>query len=467
MESAAERPSQIVHERTVASTPQGQNVVVAMERISTGGTHHEARYQRPASGSMSGSQRMSKIRARTSLFPERESAAREANRSRMAAVRMADREQQLAVQAQQSLSSAVGVARISWQHWKTEQEGTWDDPAVRAREHVLAESLGIGNEQLLLGSDWVQTNMPTLADFVTFCHKELDWTMPLVHSPVQYKPGIMTRCLSVYDYFDAPLPLVEFVEYSLPASHVDSQWKMLHCEKEASALRALAAKLLERLEEIPSESEDDSGDELEQQQEREQREQREQREREQCEREEQEHTEVSGSRAVLLDFYGGGSPQAHQAAQIMRDAGVSCRTLFASCQQTDSCGYNGSKWACMLWALGPERFYEFTREQASVVLQPAFIAEQNVKLGYGHSTEARWLGCRRILELATLDNPDGAGVDPWWLSCPAYDHFLEAFQSTISDADHFRRGGLEIMVVNTDCAGASGKHWFVVAWVIE
>jgi hypothetical protein len=189
-------------------------------------------------------------------------------------------------------------------------------------------------------------------------------------------------------------------------------------------------------------------------------------EREQWEREQQAREEAPGSRAVLLDFYNGGSPQAHQVARIMRDAGVSCRTLFASCQQTDSCGYNGSKWACMLWALGPEIFYEFTHEQASMVLQPSFIAEQNVKLGYGHSTVARWLGVRRIMELATLDNPDGAGVDPWWLSCPAYDHFLETFQSTISDADHFRRGGLEIMVVNTDCAGARGRHWFVVAWVI-
>ena len=204
---------------------------------------------------------------------------------------------------------------------------------------------------------------------------------------------------------------------------------------------------------------------LAQQQRREQEEQ-ERCERERCEREQWEREQrvcvevdvVSGSRAVLLDFYAGGSPQARQAAQIMRDTGVSCRTLFASCQQTDSCGYNGSTWACMLWALGPERFYDITREQASMVLQPSFIAEQNVKLGYGHSTVARWLGSRRIMELATLDNPDGAGVDPWWLSCPAYDHFLEAFQSTISDADHFRRGGLEIMVVNTGCAGSRGSH---------
>ena len=41
----AERPSQVVHERTVASTPKGQDVVVAiensLERCSTGGTRRE------------------------------------------------------------------------------------------------------------------------------------------------------------------------------------------------------------------------------------------------------------------------------------------------------------------------------------------------------------------------------------------------------------------------------------------
>ena len=101
------------------------------------------------------------------------------------------------------------------------------------------------------------------------------------------------------------------------------------------------------------------------------------------------------------------------------------------------------------------------------MLQPSFIDEQNVKLGYGYSVEARWLGSRRIIELATLDNPDAPGAEPWWLTCPAYDIFLEALNSTITNANDFRRGGLEIRIVNTDLAGQRGTHWFLVAWVIE
>jgi hypothetical protein len=68
---AAERPSQIVTERTVATTPKGQDVVVTMERLSTGGSRYEARYDHPTSGPMSDRQRQMKTRARTSLFPEK------------------------------------------------------------------------------------------------------------------------------------------------------------------------------------------------------------------------------------------------------------------------------------------------------------------------------------------------------------------------------------------------------------
>ena len=87
---AADRPSQIVHERTVATTPNGRDVVVAMERLSTGGTLREARYERPVSGPMSGSQRMAKQRARTSLFPDKHVAEKEKNTGRMAAIRAAE-----------------------------------------------------------------------------------------------------------------------------------------------------------------------------------------------------------------------------------------------------------------------------------------------------------------------------------------------------------------------------------------
>ena len=80
---------------------------------------------------------------------------------------------------------------------------------------------------------------------------------------------------------------------------------------------------------------------------------------------------------------------------------------------------------------------------------------------------AQWLGPREIIKLAAIDNPDGAGEAPWWFCCPAYDHFLDAFQRTMSDEDHFRRRNLEIMAVNTDSAGQGGSHWFLVAWLIE
>ena len=151
----------------------------------------------------------------------------------------------------------------------------------------------------------------------------------------------------------------------------------------------------------------------------------------------------------------------------MRGAGLSCRTLFSNTQLGSSCGYNGAKWACMLYGLGRDRFHAFSWEQAQVVLQSDLIAEQNIALGYGNTTQAHWLNALQIITLAAKDNPDGAGVEPWWLSCPAYDHFLEGFEHTMNRVSDPRRGSLQIAVVNTDCAGSSGHHWFVVAWLIE
>ena len=67
-------------------------MVVQMERLSTGGTRHEALYERPASGAMSDSQRAAKTRARTQLFPDKAAASREKDSGRKAAVRAAERE---------------------------------------------------------------------------------------------------------------------------------------------------------------------------------------------------------------------------------------------------------------------------------------------------------------------------------------------------------------------------------------
>ena len=62
------RPSQIVHETSVA-TPQGQNIIVTLERTSTGGTRREAAFKRAAGGAMSEAERAQKKRVRASLFP--------------------------------------------------------------------------------------------------------------------------------------------------------------------------------------------------------------------------------------------------------------------------------------------------------------------------------------------------------------------------------------------------------------
>ncbi len=69
------RPSQIVHETSVA-TPQGQNIIVTLERTSTGGTQREAAFKRAAGGAMSEAERAQKKRVRASLFPDRQAAGR-------------------------------------------------------------------------------------------------------------------------------------------------------------------------------------------------------------------------------------------------------------------------------------------------------------------------------------------------------------------------------------------------------
>ena len=171
----------------------------------------------------------------------------------------------------------------------------------------------------------------------------------------------------------------------------------------------------------------------------------------------------TGRRCLVIDFFD--SAKAHQAAGMMSDSGFACRTLFSRSQLADSCGYNSAKWACMLHALGPEHFHGLTREQANVVLQPAFIAEQNQKLGYSGET-AVWLGARRIIELATCDNPEGTGVAPWWLSCVAYNHFEAAMSQIFSNESDARRSSLQIMIVNTDSADQSGQHWFFVSFLM-
>ena len=135
---------------------------------------------------MSGSQRMAKTRARTLPFPDKEAAAREQDTGRMAALRAAYRESER--------QSTQSVATLWWAL----------DPDVLAESRVLAETLGIADENLLLG-DWAsRSRFRRLASWLTFSRETLGWQMPLVHSPAQCKPGILVRCLSICDPNDAP-----------------------------------------------------------------------------------------------------------------------------------------------------------------------------------------------------------------------------------------------------------------------
>lgn len=97
----------------------------------------------------------------------------------------------------------------------------------------------------------------------------------------------------------------------------------------------------------------------------------------------------------------------------------------------------------MLRGLGAERFHTLTREQACVVLQPSFIAQQNLMLGYDFTTEAESLNTREIQALACLDNPEGHG-SPWWLDVQSYDTFLAGFTHVHRNENDVRRSLLQI-----------------------
>jgi len=62
-----------VHE-SAATSPDGQHVVVTLERTSTGGTRREAQMKQAAHGAMTGAERAEKKRKRASLFPRKAAA---------------------------------------------------------------------------------------------------------------------------------------------------------------------------------------------------------------------------------------------------------------------------------------------------------------------------------------------------------------------------------------------------------
>ena len=108
-------------------------------------------------------------------------------------------------------------------------------------------------------------------------------------------------------------------------------------------------------------------------------------------------------------------------------------------------------------------FYHLSLEEASVVLQPSFIAEQNSKLGIA-GDEAIWLSGDQIIELCDVDNPDGAGEGPSWLGMVGpVDTWREYFDRTVNDSNE--HGCVHIAIVNTD--GLVGYHWVLVAWYLH
>ena len=77
----------MVNETSVV-TPQGHHIEVTLERVSTGGTKHQAKFTRAASGAMTGAERAQKKRVRATLFPQQLATFRskDSDRKRAAAV---------------------------------------------------------------------------------------------------------------------------------------------------------------------------------------------------------------------------------------------------------------------------------------------------------------------------------------------------------------------------------------------
>ena len=63
-------------------SPEGRHIDVVMERVSTGGTRHQAHFRRSALTPMTGQERMAKNRARKSLFAEQAAADRQQDTDR-------------------------------------------------------------------------------------------------------------------------------------------------------------------------------------------------------------------------------------------------------------------------------------------------------------------------------------------------------------------------------------------------
>lgn len=129
--AAPVRQSQIVHE-SAAPTPGKTNVVVTMERTSTGGTRREAQFKRAAAGAMTPAERASKKRAKAELFPPRAVQLREADAARKRDAVAARKAEAAAVQStqeapavqQQSTQEAVADVYLDIASMADELDGT-------------------------------------------------------------------------------------------------------------------------------------------------------------------------------------------------------------------------------------------------------------------------------------------------------------------------------------------------------
>jgi len=324
------RPSQVVHEST-DSSPDGQHFIIAMERLSTGGTHHVAKFQRTGLGPLSVSERKQKSRAKASLFPEKEAEARDKDAERK-------QNERAAAASAKELAARIKAQRISelteqyandwseqppgWDQHGVPITSPWLEPARRAHARYAAEQLGIPGKQLLVSDEWMLQNMPVCIEEAA--RRDIDFKEFIgIDSPYNDSGDEDDHLIRVIGVDGLPSDTpgatssIDFdITYSRPPSPAESmsaqnEWRERHRLREQETLVAMETDVRAYLEVAPPE-----GDVAE-----------------------------LGSRGIIIDFLGNGSAQARQAANIMRDAFLSCRTLFSSNQLPDSCGYNSSTWA--------------------------------------------------------------------------------------------------------------------------
>lgn len=175
--------------------------------------------------------------------------------------------------------------------------------------------------------------------------------------------------------------------------------------------------------------------------------------------------------AIVIDFMH--FVESRDVALQLQRLGLTTTTLFGGPQATPfQCGDNSAAWVCMLRALG-SNFAQLTLDAASSINTAAYVASQRPILGKTPA-DTSWLTGDDIISLVTTNNPDGAGVNPTWLSGPTPLNYFHTFLAQ-TVREHAYRGVVKIMVVNTaqdrgvptSNGAVGGVHWFAVAWRID